>query len=57
MQEYYIRHIDGCTLNSQAERRRVIKCLRAAIKRRVSEVYVIIPNLDGLVSASVMVFP
>lgn len=36
-QEYYIRHIDGCTLNSQAERRRVIQCLRAAIERRVSE--------------------
>lgn len=36
-QEYFIRHIDGCTLNSQAERRRVIQCLRAAIERRVSE--------------------
>lgn len=36
-QEYYIRHIDGCTLNSQAERRRLIQCLCAAIERRVSE--------------------
>lgn len=36
-QEYYIRHNDGCTLNSDAERRRVIQCLRAAIERRVSE--------------------
>lgn len=36
-QEYYIRHVDGCTLNSEAERRRVIQCLRAAIERRVSE--------------------
>ncbi|KAH7447613.1 hypothetical protein KP509_01G113900 [Ceratopteris richardii] len=36
-QEYYIRHSDGCTLSSEAERRRVIKCLRAAIERRVSE--------------------
>lgn len=36
-QEYYIRHIDGCTLNSEAERKRVIQCLGAAIERRVSE--------------------
>ncbi|KAH7293223.1 hypothetical protein KP509_28G016500 [Ceratopteris richardii] len=36
-QEYYIRHTDGCTLNSEAERRRLIQCLRAAIERRVSE--------------------
>ncbi|KAJ7513778.1 hypothetical protein O6H91_23G013900 [Diphasiastrum complanatum] len=36
-QEYYIRHLDGCTLNSEAERQRLIKCLEAAIKRRVSE--------------------
>lgn len=36
-QEYYIRHTDGCTLNSEAERRRVIQCLRAAIERRVFE--------------------
>ncbi|MCO5553202.1 hypothetical protein L7F22_006723 [Adiantum nelumboides] len=36
-QEYYIRHTDGCILNSEAERRRVIQCLRAAIERRVFE--------------------
>eukprot|EP00249_Psilotum_nudum_P012025 c23538_g1_i1 orf=448-1803(-) len=36
-QEYYIRHVDGCTLNSDAERCRVIQCLRAAIERRASE--------------------
>ncbi|KAJ7564526.1 hypothetical protein O6H91_02G020800 [Diphasiastrum complanatum] len=36
-QEYYIRHMDGCTLNSESERQRVIKCLEAAISRRVSE--------------------
>ncbi|KAI5082906.1 hypothetical protein GOP47_0002649 [Adiantum capillus-veneris] len=36
-QEYYIRHADGCTLNSDAERQRVIQCLRAAIRRRVSK--------------------
>lgn len=36
-QEYYIRHADGRTLNSDAERRRVIQCLEAAIERRVSK--------------------
>ncbi|XP_059453143.1 ACT domain-containing protein ACR3 isoform X1 [Corylus avellana] len=36
-QEYYIRHADGCTLNTEAEEDRVIKCLEAAIERRVSE--------------------
>ncbi|KAL8110341.1 ACT domain-containing protein ACR3 [Apium graveolens] len=36
-QEYYIRHVDGCTLNTDGEKERVIKCLEAAIRRRVSE--------------------
>ncbi|GMH00893.1 hypothetical protein Nepgr_002732 [Nepenthes gracilis] len=36
-QEYYIRHMDGCTLDTEGERERVIKCLEAAIQRRVSE--------------------
>ncbi|XP_077222358.1 ACT domain-containing protein ACR4-like [Tasmannia lanceolata] len=36
-QEYYIRHIDGSPVNSEAERERVIQCLEAAIERRVSE--------------------
>ncbi|KAK3222786.1 hypothetical protein Dsin_009811 [Dipteronia sinensis] len=36
-QEYYIRHIDGSPVKSDAERERVIQCLEAAIKRRVSE--------------------
>ncbi|KAL8166144.1 LOW QUALITY PROTEIN: hypothetical protein V2J09_007643, partial [Rumex salicifolius] len=36
-QEYYIRRIDGCTLDTEGEKERVIKCLEAAIKRRVSE--------------------
>ncbi|CAK9133770.1 unnamed protein product [Ilex paraguariensis] len=35
-QEYYIRHMDGCTLDT-GEKERVIKCLKAAIQRRVSE--------------------
>lgn len=36
-QEFYIRHTDGCPISSEAERQRVIHCLQAAIKRRVSE--------------------
>uniref|UniRef100_A0A0D9W4A4 ACT domain-containing protein ACR n=1 Tax=Leersia perrieri TaxID=77586 RepID=A0A0D9W4A4_9ORYZ len=33
-QEYYIRHVDGEPLTSEAERRRVARCLQAAIERR-----------------------
>lgn len=36
-QEYYIKHIDGSPVKSDAERQRVIHCLEAAIERRVSE--------------------
>ncbi|KAI3978106.1 hypothetical protein MKX01_032483 [Papaver californicum] len=36
-QEFYIRHIDGSPVNSDAERERLIQCLEAAIERRVSE--------------------
>ncbi|KAL0807247.1 hypothetical protein Bca101_099739 [Brassica carinata] len=36
-QEYYVRHIDGSPVKSEAEKQRVIQCLEAAIKRRVSE--------------------
>lgn len=36
-QEYYIRHMDGCTLDGEDEKERVIKCLEAAIQRRTSE--------------------
>lgn len=38
LKEYYIRHVDGSPVNSEAERERVIQCLEAAIERRVSEV-------------------
>ncbi|XP_011101934.1 ACT domain-containing protein ACR3 [Sesamum indicum] len=36
-QEYYIRHMDGCTLETEGEKEKVIKCLEAAIRRRISE--------------------
>lgn len=36
-QEYYVRHMDGCTLDTKGERDRVVKCLEAAIHRRVIE--------------------
>ncbi|KAK4801332.1 hypothetical protein SAY86_021819 [Trapa natans] len=35
LQEYYIRHMDGCTLDAEGEKERVIKCLEAAVQRRV----------------------
>ncbi|KAF5726254.1 hypothetical protein HS088_TW23G00996 [Tripterygium wilfordii] len=37
-QEYFIRHIDGYAMNTESEKERVIKCLEAAIERRVCEV-------------------
>ncbi|XP_015893954.2 ACT domain-containing protein ACR6 [Ziziphus jujuba] len=36
-QEFYIRHVDGLPVSSEAERERVIQCLEAAIERRASE--------------------
>ncbi|CAM0872269.1 unnamed protein product [Alopecurus aequalis] len=36
-QEFYIRRLDGRPISSEAERRRVIQCLQAAIERRASE--------------------
>ncbi|KAJ6673989.1 ACT DOMAIN-CONTAINING PROTEIN ACR2 [Salix viminalis] len=36
-QEYFIRHSDGYALHTESEKERVIKCLEAAIERRVSE--------------------
>ncbi|KAF2283083.1 hypothetical protein GH714_043406 [Hevea brasiliensis] len=35
--EYYIRHVDGSPISSEAERQRVIHCLEAAIRRRNPE--------------------
>ncbi|KAH7280952.1 hypothetical protein KP509_36G022100 [Ceratopteris richardii] len=36
-QEYYIRHMDGCTLDTDGEKQRVMKCLEAAIRRRAAQ--------------------
>ncbi|XP_024973298.1 ACT domain-containing protein ACR3 [Cynara cardunculus var. scolymus] len=36
-QEYYIRHVDGSPVNTEGEEERVIRCIEAAILRRVSE--------------------
>ncbi|GLT85310.1 hypothetical protein SLE2022_035020 [Rubroshorea leprosula] len=36
-QEYFIRHVDGYTLSTESEKERVIKCLEAAIERRICE--------------------
>jgi hypothetical protein len=30
--------MDGCTLDTEGEKERVVKCIDAAIRRRVSEV-------------------
>ncbi|ONI19975.1 hypothetical protein PRUPE_3G308800 [Prunus persica] len=35
--EFYIRHVDGLPISSEAERERVVQCLEAAIERRASE--------------------
>lgn len=48
-QEYYIRHTDGSPVKSEAERQRVIKCLKAAIQRRVSEVNIVVISLNNVV--------
>jgi len=37
-QEYYVRHKNGWTLDSESERRRMIQNLMAATERRVSHV-------------------
>ncbi|TVU45258.1 hypothetical protein EJB05_04739 [Eragrostis curvula] len=36
IQEYYIRHKDGRTVDSHAERQKVSRCLRSAVERRAT---------------------
>lgn len=38
MQEFYIRHMNGSPISSEAERQRVVRSVQAAIERRGSEV-------------------
>ncbi|KAG9456194.1 hypothetical protein H6P81_000702 [Aristolochia fimbriata] len=52
-QEYYIRHRDGSSMNTESEKERVTKCLEAAIERRVCEglrLEICTPNRLGLLS-------
>lgn len=39
VQEFFIRHMDGTPISSEAEKERVILCLQAAIERRASQVF------------------
>ncbi|KAJ3697995.1 hypothetical protein LUZ61_001700 [Rhynchospora tenuis] len=58
-QEYYIRHVDGSPVKSEAERERVIQCLEAAIERRVSEgikLELCTPDRVGLLSEITRIF-
>ncbi|CAO2162605.1 unnamed protein product [Urochloa humidicola] len=36
-QEYYVRHVDGHPVRSDAERLRLVRCLEAAVERRASD--------------------
>ncbi|XP_031114781.1 ACT domain-containing protein ACR1-like isoform X1 [Ipomoea triloba] len=58
-QEYYIRHKDGWTLNSEIERHRLTQCLIAATERRISHglrLDVCTQNRLGLLSDITRVF-
>ncbi|KAE8710617.1 ACT domain-containing protein ACR4 [Hibiscus syriacus] len=58
-QEYYIRHVDGFPVNSEAEKQRVMECLEAAIERRTTEgleLEVITDDRSGLLSDITRIF-
>ena len=55
LQEYFIRHMDGCTLDTEGEQERVIKCLEAAIQRRVCEVSEISDKIFVLNSCHILI--
>ncbi|KAF3660175.1 ACT domain-containing protein ACR3 [Capsicum annuum] len=40
-QEYFIRHMDGCILESEAEKERVVKFIEATIWRRISDGFIL----------------
>ncbi|KAE8698145.1 ACT domain-containing protein ACR7 [Hibiscus syriacus] len=51
--EFYIRHTDGIPISSEAEKQRVIQCLRAAVERRASNgvrLELCIPDRQGLLA-------
>ncbi|OMP09890.1 hypothetical protein COLO4_05036 [Corchorus olitorius] len=49
-QEYFIRHMDGCTLDTEGEKERVSKCLEAAIHRRGLSLELCAKDRVGLLS-------
>ncbi|KAI6695079.1 hypothetical protein NL676_022789 [Syzygium grande] len=58
-QEYFIRHRDGCTLDSETEKRKLAQCLLAAVERRASHglrLEVSTQNRPGLLSDVTRVF-
>lgn len=58
-QEYYIRHVDGHPVRSDAERARLVRCLEAAVERRASnglELEVWTEDRVGLLSEITRVF-
>lgn len=58
-QEYFIRHQDGCTLDSETEKRKLTQCLLAAVERRGSHglrLEVSTQNRPGLLSDMTRVF-
>ncbi|KAJ4963460.1 hypothetical protein NE237_023399 [Protea cynaroides] len=59
VQEYYIRHLDGCTMDTETEKRRVTQCLVAAIERRAFHglrLAICTRNRGGLLSEITRVF-
>ncbi|CAL5333084.1 unnamed protein product [Camellia sinensis] len=54
--EYYIRHMDGCTLDTEGEKERVVKCLEAAIRRRGLSLELCAKDRVGLLSEVTRVF-
>ncbi|KAI6695088.1 hypothetical protein NL676_022798 [Syzygium grande] len=58
-QEYFIRHQEGCTLDSETEKRKLAHCLLAAVERRASHGWrleVSTQNRPGLLSDVTRVF-
>ena len=51
VQDYYIRHVNGCTLDEAAEQH-LKECLEAAINRRTSEVSLFTESTASMASRS-----